>query len=180
MTTSIEPRTGLYSAMAATGRSPEIPETADLYGWLVGSWELDVVYYRVDVAGRGLTGEVHCGWVLEGRALQDVWIMPARADRDGYHDTQMNMYGTTLRVWDPSIEAWRITYMNPMTGQVDRLIGRGIGRDIVQIGSHADGTPSRWTFTEITQNSFHWTGESLMADGRTWKLGAEFRARRIN
>jgi hypothetical protein len=37
----------------------------------------------------------------------------------------------------------------------------------------------RWTFTEITPNSFHWTGESLMADGRTWKLGAEFRAGRV-
>jgi hypothetical protein len=29
--------------LAAPGRSPEIPESADAYGWLVGSWDLDVV-----------------------------------------------------------------------------------------------------------------------------------------
>src|SRR5215471_5516420 len=43
-----------FRALAASGRAPEIPESADLYGWLVGSWELDVLRYRVDVSGQGL------------------------------------------------------------------------------------------------------------------------------
>lgn len=29
--------------LAAPARSSEIPESADAYGWLVGSWELDVL-----------------------------------------------------------------------------------------------------------------------------------------
>jgi hypothetical protein len=29
---------GLLETLAAPGRSPEIPAEADLYGWLVGSW----------------------------------------------------------------------------------------------------------------------------------------------
>jgi hypothetical protein len=28
--------------LAAAGRSPDIPDSADAYGWLVGSWELEV------------------------------------------------------------------------------------------------------------------------------------------
>jgi len=32
----------LRGILAASGRSPEIPEAADAYGWLIGSWELDV------------------------------------------------------------------------------------------------------------------------------------------
>jgi hypothetical protein len=41
--------------LAAPSRSPEIPESADAYGWLVGSWELDVwVYWAMDVRARGL------------------------------------------------------------------------------------------------------------------------------
>ena len=32
---------GLFGVLAADGRSPEIPESADAYGWLIGSWEPD-------------------------------------------------------------------------------------------------------------------------------------------
>ena len=170
---------GFRAALAAPGRSPDIPESADAYGWLIGSWELDVRRYRVDVAGRGIKGEVHFGWVLEGRAVQDVWIMPRRAERTGDLDKALNMYGTTLRVWDPAIQAWRITWINPVTGQRDEQIGRRSGKDVVQVGARADGTPTRWMFTEITPDSFRWTGEALDADGTTWRLEGEFRARRM-
>jgi hypothetical protein len=47
------------------------------------------------------------------------------------------------------------------------------------VGARVDGTPTRWRFTEITPNSFHWLGEALNADGATWKLEGEFRATRI-
>jgi hypothetical protein len=30
-------------ALAAAGRAVEIPESADVYGWLVGSWDLEVL-----------------------------------------------------------------------------------------------------------------------------------------
>ena len=55
-------RTDFYSRLAATARSPEIPESADVYGWLCGSWDLDVLCYRgVNVAEHGLRGESPCG-----------------------------------------------------------------------------------------------------------------------
>jgi hypothetical protein len=54
-----------------------------------------------------------------------------------------------------------------------------VGEEIVQIGARADGTPTRWRFTEITANSFHWIGEALRPDGKTWVLEGEFQARRI-
>ena len=30
----------IATEIQAAGRSPEIPESADVYGWLIGSWEL--------------------------------------------------------------------------------------------------------------------------------------------
>jgi hypothetical protein len=168
------------AVLAARGRSAEIPEPADLYGWLIGSWELDVLHYRaLDMSARGLKGEAHFGWALEGRAVQDVWIMPRRADRSPQDDRANNMYGTTLRVWDPVIQAWRITWINPVSGHREEQIGRRSGKDIVQIGARADGTPTRWRFTEISADSFHWLGEALQGDGATWRLEGEFRARRV-
>jgi len=170
---------GFHTVLAAPGRSPEIPDSSDVYGWLCGSWDLDVLHYgAIEVRGRGITGEVHAGWVLEGRAVQDVWIMPRRSERSANVDRTMNMFGTTLRSWDPTIQAWRIAWTNPVSGHREEQIGRRSGKDIVQMGTRADGTQTRWTFTEITPDSFHWLGEALQPDGITWRLEGEFRATR--
>jgi hypothetical protein len=183
MTTIIAPNTAnleFPAALAADGRAPEIPESSDLYGWLIGSWELEVLHYLVDVRDRHIKGEVHFSWVLEGLAVQDVWIMPWRQDRSPQQEKTLNMYGTTIRVWDAALQAWRVTWINAITGWRDELVGRRSGKDIVQIGTHADGTPIRWIFSEITADSFRWTGEALEPDGETWKLQGEFLARRVS
>jgi hypothetical protein len=171
---------GLHAVLAAPGRSPDIPAAADAYGWLIGSWDLDVLHYGMaDLTGRRLKGEVHFGWVLEGRAVQDVWIMPPRSERGSDIDRGMNMYGATLRVWDPSIHAWRITWINPVSGHREDQIGRRSGENVVQMGARPDGTQTRWSFSEITPDSFRWLGEALEPDGKAWKIEGEFRARRI-
>lgn len=157
-------------------RSPEISEANDIYGWLIGSWDLDVRYYGTKI--DGLKGEVHFERALEGRAVRDEWIMPPRAQRTPDLRKDQNMYGTTLRVWDSNIRAWRVTWINPVTNSRDELIGRRVGDRPVQIGSHADSTPIRWIFSEISPNSFRWTGEALQPDGETWKLEGEFHATR--
>ena len=179
-TVQVQQTVGFRALLVASGRSPEIPESADVYGWLVGSWELQVLHYKaVDVSARHMQGEAHFGWVLEGRAFQDIWIMPRCSVRHPGLDKDNNMYGTTLRVWDTTIQAWRINWINPVTGHREQQVGRRIGKDIVQVGARADGTATRWRFTEITADSFHWIGEALEPDGQTWKLEGEFRARRI-
>lgn len=160
----------MMEALLAAGPAPEIPPEADMYGWLIGSWALDVVHYGTDIRERKIRGEAHFAWVLQGRAVQDVWIY----DVPGVHAT----YGTTIRVWDAAIGAWRVTWINPASGKRDELIGRRSGADLVQLGTHEDGTLIRWRFTDITKHSFRWLGEALNADGETWRLEAEFRGRR--
>lgn len=181
MNAPIQETDWLNAALGAERRTDEIPESADAYGWLAGSWELDVLHYwGMNVSARGIKGEVHAGWVLEGRAIQDVWIMPRRSERTMPLDKMMNMYGTTLRVWDPTIKAWRITWRNPAGDHHEDQIGRRQGKDVVQIGVRPDGTPTRWAFREITARSFHWLGESLGPDGQTWNLEGEFRGTRLS
>jgi hypothetical protein len=178
MTVKSKPQIDFYSLLAAPDRSPEIPESADVYGWLCGSWDLDVLHYGgLNVAARGLTGEVHAARVLEGRAVQDVWIMPRHEERADA-DQNMNMYGTTLRSWDSAIRAWRIAWTNPAGAHREEQVGRWNGQDILQEGTRADGTKTRWTFTEITADSFHWRGEALYPDKQTWVLEGEFLAKR--
>jgi hypothetical protein len=178
-TMNVEQRIDFFSRLAAPGRSPEIPESADVYGWLCGSWDLTVLHYRaINLAARGLTGEVHAERVLEGRAVQDVWIMPRCEDRRADSDKATNMYGTTLRSWDASIQAWRIAWTNPVSGHREDQVGHWNGSEILQQGMRADGTKTRWTFTDITADSFHWRGEARYPDRETWTLEGEFLARR--
>jgi hypothetical protein len=179
MTVNLKQLSDFHSLLAATGRSPDIPESDDVYGWLCGSWDLAVLRYRaIDVAERALTGEVHAARVLDGRAVQDVWIVPRCDDRHADVDKTMNMYGTTLRSWDPSITAWRIAWTNPVSGHREQQVGRWNGRDILQEGVRPDGTKTRWTFTEIKSDSFHWKGEALYPGKETWTLEGEFIAKR--
>jgi hypothetical protein len=180
MTGEMMAQGALITVLSATGRSPEIPESADCYGWLAGSWAMDVRHYWADVSALGVKAEAHFAWVLEGRAMQDVWILPRRSDRTGPVDKALNSYGTTLRVWDAAIQAWRVTWINPVAGHRADLVGRWHGKDVVQIGSRDGGaTPMRWIFSEITRDSFRWTGEALEPDGKTWKLEGEFLAKRL-
>lgn len=169
----------LHAVLLSPGLSPEISKDDDVYGWLCGSWDLEVVRYSgIDVTPQKLSGEVHASWALEGRAVQDVWIMPRRDERRGEPDRGTNMYGTTLRSWDPTIRAWRIAWTNPVSGHREEQVGRWNGHDILQEGMRADGTKTRWTFTEITPRSFHWRGEALYPKQQTWTLEGEFLATR--
>jgi len=103
---------------------------------------------------------------LEGRAIQDVWILP-----DFF-------YGTTLRVYDPGIDAWHIFWSDPLRQFYSQQIGGAHGPDIVQLGKSNDGTDTRWSFTDITAASFRWLGEISTDGGATWRLRAEFSCQR--
>ena len=154
-------------ALHAAGPAPDRAAKMGLYSWLIGDWEMDCVLHKDDGTKHKDVGEIHFGWVLEGRAIQDVWIFPGV------------FYGTTLRVYDPGLDAWHILWIDPVMQAYPRQIGRARGRDIVQEGDDGRGTPTRWSFTEITENSFHWLGERSLDGGKTWQLQAEFFARRV-
>ena len=106
--------------------------------------------------------------------------MPPRGElRRGDAAANFNSYGTTLRVYDPDIDAWRIQWTDPVTRNFLGMIGRAQGEDIVQLGTRADGTLLRWSFSEITPDSFLWRGEVSTDQGATWRLNVEFTAKRM-
>jgi hypothetical protein len=119
------------------------------------------------------TIEVHFAWVLEARAIQDTWIAPARENRSGALGKRQT-YGITLRLFDPTIEAWRCTWLTAYAGARKELVGRRVGDDIVQHCISQD-RPEQWVFSEIRRDSFLWRGSILSDDGETWNVGTEFR-----
>jgi hypothetical protein len=85
-----------------------------LYGWLVGRWEMDAVHHLEDGSTRRAKGEIHADWVLEGRAIQDVWIVPERGSPHARSPSHGDFYGSTLRVYDPGLDAWHIFWSDPV------------------------------------------------------------------
>jgi hypothetical protein len=168
----------LVEALLSDGPAADRAEKMGLYGWLIGDWEMQSVYHQTDGSTRKGHGEIHFGWALQGRAIQDVWRIPGR-NPDGPDDpSESLMYGTTLRIYDPGIDAWHILWSDPVKQYYSRQIGRGDGADIVQQGTDDNGTLARWRFTEIKANSFHWLGERSADGGTTWRLEVEFFVRR--
>jgi hypothetical protein len=167
-------------ALGAEGAAADRAGKMELYGRFVGSWDLDVTQFPEDGVPRRRKGEWHFGWTLEGRAIQDVWIVPPRGElRHGDAGANVNSYGTTLRVYDPDIDAWRIQWADPVTRNFLGMIGRADGDDIVQLGTRPDGQLIRWSFSEITPDSFRWRGEVSADDGASWRLNTEFTAARM-
>src|SRR5215472_14222007 len=168
---------GLGIVLFADGPAPDRAEKLNLYGQFVGDWDTEIVTYSPDGASHRGLGEIHFGWILEGRAIQDVWMIPRKKDRGPGAPVMPviagNWYGTTLRVYDPTLDAWRIYWIDPATNTYRQQIGRQEGQDIVQEGSTDSDALSRWSFTEITARSFHWKGEVSLDKSQTWRLVVE-------
>ncbi len=156
---------------------PELAERLQLFGRLVGSWDVSSTHFHPDGTVKvERRGEWHFGWVLEGRAIQDVLISPPLADRDP--ETPSHEYGTTLRAYDARIDRWRVTYVAPVYGATVNLVAREVDDEIWLEGSAPDGKLLRWTFSEITETAFRWQGYESADGGLTWFRDEQILCRR--
>jgi hypothetical protein len=111
--------------------------------------------------------------VLEGRAIQDLFIFPRRADRSTGLPARGDRYATTVRTFDRTLGAWRVNFINPADNETSaQLVARRCGPDILMEGKLSDSTPIRWRYESITPTSFHYTAEKLHSDG-SWQLYLE-------
>jgi hypothetical protein len=170
-------------ALCASGPAPGYDEKLMLYGQFAGSWEAEAHWLLPDETTRLHYWQIHFDWVLEGRAIQDVWITPPRQGPRSALGLEPwgkfgNQYGTTLRVYDPGSDAWDITYVEPYSCSRATLVGRLVGNRIVQEGTGSDGSRLRWVFSDIGPDTFRWHAEVSRDDGVTWRKALEMLARR--
>jgi hypothetical protein len=167
--------------LLADGPAEEYAEQLALYGQFVGDWTTETRAFKPDGTVETTQWDVRFAWVLEGRAIQDLWITPPRTGRKtGWHEPG-NRYSTTMRIYDPALDAWHILWMNPPNGVILRQLGRRSGNEIVQMSEpDANGELTRWVYRDITRDSFRWCSERSKDDGLHWQLVQEMRARRVS
>lgn len=158
-------------ALTSPGKSPALPEEYDYFGTLIGSWDLD---YTDCNLGCSVKGEWHFAWVLEGMAIQDVIILPARDARtDEPHP--LTEYGTSLRIYNPNTHAWDVAY--GFTGRIMRLEARKENGRVVL--TDLEDPSRKWVFVTIEDDAFHWQNVTVQEDG-AWHINADLYAKRVS
>lgn len=168
----------MFDVLAARGPHPDIAQSANaIYAPFVGSWDVEVYDLEGDGARHVSRGEWHFAWVLEGRALQDVFMVPPRGERRNGGLVKGNRCATTLRIFDQASGLWRIHYFNATTQTEETFIAKQQGRHIVETAHDAMGATVREVFSGVDAATFRWHRE--VSDGfGSWKLKAEYIATR--
>ena len=164
-------------ALVASGPAPEFADKLMLYGRFVGDWEFDWTGFDAD-GNELLTtrGEWAFTWVLRGRAIQDVWICPARDLYDAADSPTQREYGTTVRFYVPALDAWRVVWAGPGFGNLRTFVASPRGDDIVQEGHSSEGRKLQWIFSEIEADAFAWRSQELVAN--EWRIRERMAVRR--
>lgn len=156
-------------ALICEGAHPSIPLSDRIFEPFIGEWDLRVRWYVEGNLAREMAGEWSFSRVLEGRGIQDVWIVPPRGQRN---TEELYEYGTSVRFYEPSLQAWRSTWIGPMHDMVQTFLAQRDGDNIVLATKPQTEGALRWVFSDITAQEFHW--HNYVYRCRVWQLQQDF------
>jgi hypothetical protein len=155
------------------GPHPSLGDEAKLFGRLVGTWEVKYTDFSKDGKVSHRSGELIVGWVMDGRVIQDLWIVDpsgARKEREVYAD---------LRYFDPKSRTWPAIFIDPEHASVARFTNEPQRDDRIVLDTQDfDGTETRWSINDLRPDSFLWREEESSDGGKTWRLEAEHQMKR--
>ena len=154
-------------ALVSKNKSNIVPAEHNLFGHFVGEWDFEWIDCYGTAEERHIKGEWIFQWILEGTAIQDVFICPSRKERLTNYQPDA-AYGTTVRMYNPDTLAWDILYTE--LGGATQLEGKREGNRIVR--TEINEKNIQWVFSEITATSFRWQRMVKRPDG-TWETEAE-------
>jgi hypothetical protein len=167
-----DPRRDMVDLLAADRPHPSLGPDANLFGRFVGTWDADYSFLAADGTFHHKRGEVRFGWVLDGRALEDIFMTYP----DSAGDERKMVAG--IRWLNPQTGKWTLGFVAPTFDAVVRMEAGAEGDRIVLRGHDSKGVLLRWSFNDITPNSFVWRGESSYDEGKAWRLEEEHHMRR--
>ena len=166
-------RLDMITALQARSPHPALGEQARVFDRLVGTWDVAYTDFSKDGKVTHRSGEFIVGWVMDGRAIQDLWIVypsGARKEREVYTD---------LRYYDPKSRTWPSAFIDVEHASVARFTGGAVGDDRIVLDTRDfDDTDTRWSINDLRPDSFVWREEESLDGGKTWRLTAEHRMKR--
>ena len=158
------------NALVSESADSELKDKLNLFGQFVGDWNLDGVYGKGTPDEWRVHGEWLFSWILEGKAIQDIFICPSRKEKiiNSHPDAE---YGTTVRFYNPSKDTWDICYGG--YGYMTILEAKQIGNQIIVVNKDDSDGLNQWVFSDIKSTSFHWQNRTSNDNGTTWRVNFE-------
>jgi len=154
-----DPRHAMIETLPASGPHPSLGDQARVFDRLVGVWDCDYGFIAENGAVSHAPGELKFGWIIDGRAIQDIWISyPTKGASE-------RGIGTSIRFFDSKTRMWRVVFVSPEYNALVTLEGGVEGNRIVLRGVNDEGSRLRWSFNDIQADSFVWRGKKSR-DGR--------------
>ena len=169
---NLDPSKAMIDTLQALGPHPSLGEESRLFDRFVGTWDATYAEYGDDGSISRSLGEVRFGWILDGHALQDVWIAYPDSTR------KEREIGTSVRYYDTKLKQWRVVFVDPAARDLSIVTGGAEGDRIVLRNQTNNETMRRWSFNDIRTDSFVWRGEKSNDQGKTWRLYAEYHMKR--
>jgi hypothetical protein len=168
-----DPRLDMITALRAMGPYPGLGDQAALFDRLIGTWDVEYTDFSTNGKITHRSGQFIVGWIMDGRVLQDFWIVDpsgTRRDREVYTD---------LRYYDPKSGTWPSTFIDPEHTSAARFTGRPSGVDRMEFDTQDfGGAYTRWSINDLGPSSFVWREEESLDSGKTWRVTAEHHMKR--
>lgn len=169
----VEPATGCKpkpsnDPFVAPGALPSLEARLMTFGQFVGNWRFRSEVYSFDGTVKRGEGTWKFRWIVNGRAIQDVWQLDS--NRHGGRATDYKEIGTTIRLYDPKKNNWNVIWVAAVSLTVEQFTATVENGEITLQGRDADGILTQWRFVNIHRNSFEWLARTSLNEGLTWKL----------
>ncbi|MFW9833801.1 MAG: hypothetical protein ACFFEK_07390 [Candidatus Thorarchaeota archaeon] len=163
----------MIKGLSATSPDDKLKDKLMLFGQFIGNWDIvEARYPQPDGSEIKKRGSIHFGWILDGLAIQDVWMTYEEKAR------RFVPAGTTIRYYNLKIDVWQSIWISPSQNITQTFIGRKIKDEIVLESCTKEGYPEKWIFSDITPQSFRWHSVESHDNGTTWNLTEEMEVRR--
>jgi hypothetical protein len=171
-------RDSFKEALLADSQAENIAPKDNWYGRMIGDWDFEWVERKGTPEERHLAGEWLFAWIIEGKAIQDIFILPARsALRGGRPAPSSAVYATTIRVYNQKRPGWDVIHIQPgyLAPFEAALAQNG---DINELTRDETGALVFWKFTNITSNSFSMVFRKTRDGGKHWEIQGTLAARK--
>jgi hypothetical protein len=156
---------GFWSAAAGAATQP--PPNG-LFDRLIGTWDVRYEFTGQDGKAQVSRGQVQYSWILDGKALQEIWI-------SDWETQDLRPYGTTINFYDPKRGRWTAIWIYPANGMTRVMTGGAVDDGWMLAGLDESGALERWTTRIAGPDSVVINAEISSDAGKTWRpAGASY------